>query len=270
MTPGLAALIFINANNRNRDWRILRTESLARQMKNGEWKLNGQGIQFYTDGKLADGQHRTSACAISGVTVPMAVFYGMERDAITTIDCGTRRNAADAMHLDGVENPRLIEQFVKTANMYEVKSKVEGVTKLESNVEIHEACKKDMERISRAITVGQTSVKGISNPTLTAVEAGKVAYIFFKNGWDEEQVAQRLAFFQAGQDESESSPMFQVATVINKAKEKKNNVDRLVAMAQIGLIIKAFQLTDAGTKAIQPKVLNNIKAGKDLPNPTHD
>lgn len=270
MTPPMAAMIFLENNKRNRDWRHPRSESLARQMQNGEWKLNGQGLQFYSDGLLADGQHRTGACALSGVTVPICVFYGMERDAIVTIDCGTKRNAADAMMLDGVDNAKLIEQIVKTANAYELKAKVDNIKRLESNAEVLAACTADQSRVVRSINIGEVSVKGISNPTLTPVEAAKVAYIFIKNGWNEEQTAQRLAFFQAGQDENESSPMFQVASTINKAKAKKNNVDRLAAMSQIGLIVKAFQLTEQGVKAVQRKVLNDIQMGKEIPNPKHD
>lgn len=267
ITPGLAALIFKESNKRNRDWKYTVSESLARQMQNGEWRLNGQGLQFYKDGKLADGQHRSAAIALSGVTVPISVFYGMERDAIVTIDCGKKRSAADAMHMDGVSESKLIEQLVKTANAYEIKSKVEGVKRLESNSEILEACSADMKRVKRAIEIGTLSVKGISNPTLSTAEAAKVAYVFIKNGWNEDRVTQQLAFFQTGQDENESSPMFKVATAINRAKARKNAGERLAAMSQIGLIVKAFQLTEEGVKAVQSKVLAEIQAGKVLPNP---
>lgn len=269
LTPQLGALIFLESNKRNRDWRVARSESLARQMRNGEWCLNGQGIQFYKDGLLADGQHRTAAVAMAGLSVPISVFYGMETNAIVTIDCGTKRNAADALHLDGVENPRLIEALIRTANQYELKAKVASVKRLESNSEILKACQEDMARIKEAILIGQMSVKGISNPTLTEAEAAKTAYIFIKNGWNKEQIAQRLAFFQAGQDENESSPLFRVATAINKAKATKSTTERLAAMSQIGLIVKAFQLTEEGAKVVQPTLFKNIKLGKEVPDPTH-
>jgi hypothetical protein len=269
MTPALAALIFTESNKRNRDWRHARSESLARQMQNGEWKLNGQGLQFYRDALLADGQHRTAACALAGVTVPISVFYGMERSAIITIDCGTRRNAADAMDLDGIENSKLIESLIKTANAYEVKAKVEGVKKLESNAEVLEYCMIDMDRAKRAIAIGQISVKGISAPTLSESEAAKIAYIFIKNGWNETATAERLAFFQAGQDENESSPMFRAATMINKSKAKKNSAEKLAAMTQTGLIIRAFQLTEEGAKVVQSNAFRKITDGKELPSPVH-
>jgi hypothetical protein len=267
MTPGLAALIFVNTNKRNRDWRIARSEQLARQMQQGEWQLNGQGLQFYSDGKLADGQHRTSACALSGVSIKISVFYGLQRDAIVTIDSGTKRNAADAMKLDGVADASVLEQMVKAANAYEVKAKVEGVRKFESTTEVLKECTRDAERIRRAIAMGELSVKGVSSPCLNEREAAKVAYVFIKNGWDEQTVSERLAFFQVGQDESESSPMFQVSKMINKAKAAKINAERVAANSLIGLMIKAFQLTDEGVKAVQTSKLANIKIGKEVPNP---
>jgi len=269
ISPPVAAKLFLETNKKNRDWRYARSESIARQMRNGEWKLNGQGLQFYKNGDLADGQHRTSACALSGVSLPITIFYGLEPEAIVTIDGGTRRTASDAMSLDGVENSRELEQLVKAANAYELKTKVPGVLKLESVSEIYDEMRRSSERINRAIIIGQVSVKGISNPILNAKEAAKVAYIMIKNGWDETYVAQMLAFFQAGQDENESSPMFRAASAITKAKDARNNDDKMVANSLVGIIIKAFQLTEAGVKAIQPSKLSDIKKGTNLPSPVH-
>jgi hypothetical protein len=269
MTPGLAALIFTETNSRNRDWRAGRSEQLAEQMKRGEWMLNGQGLQFYPDFRLADGQHRTSACALSGVTIDVSVFYGLRKEAIPTVDGGTRRNAADAMKLDGVNDAGLIEQLVKAANAYEIKAKVEGVRKLVSTIEILNECTRDVERVRRAIAMGELSTKGVSSPCLNAKEAAKIAYVLIKNGWDERTVSERLAFFQVGQDESESSPLFQVSKIINKAKASKSHADRVASNSMIGLMIKAFQLSEEGVRAVQSSKLTPIRIGKEIPNPRH-
>lgn len=269
LTPPVAAMIFMETNKHNRDWRVTRSESLARQMENGEWKLNGQGLQFYKDGKLADGQHRTAAIALSGVTVKTSIFYGMEKESIVTIDCGTRRNAADALQLDGIDNAKEMEQIVKSVNAYEVRAKVDGVAKLESVAEVYSEVRRETELLEKAIDIGHRSSKGITSPVLSEREAAKIAYLFIRNGWDQEETAHRLAFFQAGQDDSESSPMFRVAGIISKSKDAKRTQDRVNANAMMGLVIEAFRLTEQGVKAVQPSKFKKIKEGKELPNPHH-
>jgi hypothetical protein len=267
LSPGLAALIFIESNKRNRDWKPAKTESYKRQIEGGQWKLNQQGLAFYKDGKLADGQHRSSACALSGKTIRTTVFYGLDKEAVATIDCGSKRNASDTLSLDGIENSKLIEAIVRTANQYEIKAKVDGVKKLESNLEVLSVCQSDMDLIQKSIAIGNGSIRGVSQPTLSTSEAAKVTYLFIKNGWDEKEVSDRLALFQLGQDESEASPMFRVATKINQARLKKTSTDRLAAMSQIGLVIHAFKLTHKGIKAIQPSSLQKVATGKETPDP---
>ena len=53
-------------NRRIRDYKV---NAYARDMKNGDWRLNGEAIVFNKSGQLVDGQHRLNAIAKSGVTV---------------------------------------------------------------------------------------------------------------------------------------------------------------------------------------------------------
>jgi hypothetical protein len=67
ITPAMAAIIFLEHNAHNRDWRAEGGNKSAREyerrMRGGHWRYNNQGIGFYVDGQLEDGQHRLSASA---------------------------------------------------------------------------------------------------------------------------------------------------------------------------------------------------------------
>ena len=268
LAPAVAGLIFLESNKVNRDWRAARSQSLARQMLAGEWVLHGQGLQFYQDGSLADGQHRTAACALSGVSIPISVFYGLNRKAIVNVDAGVRRSAADALQLDGVQHTKEMQALVIAANTYEMKAKVPDAVKLESTQQVYDYMSRNRDQLARAIEIGARSGRGIVSPILTSSEASKVAYLLAKNGWDEDLVAAQLAFFQAGQDESDSSPMYKVATAISTAKARKSG-RTLTAGQMIALVVQAFRLTEKGVRAIQNRTLEEVKTGKVVPDPRY-
>ena len=68
-------------------------------MLSGDWSLTHQGIAFYDDGSLADGQHRLNAIVSSGVTVKMQVAYGVPRTSGADIDVHRARDASDAVKI---------------------------------------------------------------------------------------------------------------------------------------------------------------------------
>lgn len=267
LTPAQAAVLFIETNSRNRDWRYAKSEAYARQMTAGEWALNGESIKFYETGKLADGQHRLGGAALAGFPIEVTIFYGLREQDIATIDTATRRHAADALNLDGVPDAKAIEDLVKTANGYEIRAKVPGVKKLESVPEIAAACRADMQRAQRALAIGEQSLTGISNPILTEKEAARIAYILSKNGWNETDVAARLALFQSGQDASESSPMFRAASMIARAKDRSRRTEKMNALGQLAVLVQAFHLTQKGVGAVQPAAFAKVKDGKNVPDP---
>ena len=265
MTPAMAAILFIEHNGRNRDWRAARSESYARQMEKGEWKLNGQTIQFYKDGKLSDGQHRAAGCAISGETVLFSVFFGMDKDEIITIDSGTRRTAADALELDGVLEAKLMEACVKAVNAYEVK--IGKAMKLESNTEIMNEVKAQSSSLKTAIDIGNASVKNITNPLLKSRDAAVQAYLLIKNGWNAQRVMERLAYFQAGHFEADREPLALVADAVYKSNEGKSK-ETLSAQKKMALLTAGMIAAEEGVKSVTKKFLSDSIKEFPQPKPT--
>ena len=104
ITPAQAeAYLAINMES-NRHLSDHRVASIAAAIRRGEWKLNGQAIQFSSSGALVDGQHRLAAIVRSGRSVPCAVVRGVAPSAISTLDCGRSRSLSDVLALDGYRN----------------------------------------------------------------------------------------------------------------------------------------------------------------------
>lgn len=101
ITPETAAR-YLESNLGNRKMRAHKIKQFASDMKNGRWMLTHQGIAFFDDGGLMDGQHRLAAVVESGVPVRMVVMRGFGRIVAHAIDSGTKRNEVDAERLNGI------------------------------------------------------------------------------------------------------------------------------------------------------------------------
>lgn len=93
------AKAYLSKNTSNRKIRESFVRYLANEMATGRWMLTNQGIAFFKDGTLADGQHRLSAIVMSGATVEMQVTRGMDQNVMPAIDVGAKRSVADYLHL---------------------------------------------------------------------------------------------------------------------------------------------------------------------------
>lgn len=96
ITPELAR-VWLTKNHGNRTVSEKTVKQYADDMASGNWQLTNQGIGFYRDGRLADGQHRLHAIIMSGVSVQMLVTYDLECSAVDGIDINRVRSLSDIM-----------------------------------------------------------------------------------------------------------------------------------------------------------------------------
>ena len=99
ITPAMALDWLENANIRNRPLSQNHINKLARDMKNGQWKLTHEGIAFDPNGVLLDGQHRLWAIVESETAIDMLVFYNVPKDAVMAINGGRARTVVDILKL---------------------------------------------------------------------------------------------------------------------------------------------------------------------------
>ena len=100
VTP-LMASTWLLSNSQNRTISQHTVTLYSRAMQNNEWRETHQGIAFYEDGTLADGQHRLHAIMQSGCTVPMLVTNGLARDTAYGIDANRPRSTSDIVRIGG-------------------------------------------------------------------------------------------------------------------------------------------------------------------------
>ena len=99
ITPAIASEM-LTKNIKNRMPKKKAIENYARDMKNGKWELSPQGISFYEDGSLADGQNRLKAIIKAGVPVDMYVTYDVPKTS-TIHDRGVPRTTSDVLRMSG-------------------------------------------------------------------------------------------------------------------------------------------------------------------------
>ena len=268
ITPAMAALIFLEANPSNRDWTPSKTLEWARRMTMGQWRQNNQPPGFYTTGQLEDGQHRLAACALANYTWTTLIVFGIDPEAISTVDAGARRYGSDAAKLQGVADSKFKEQIIRLSSAYLVK-RGDRSAALKSETEIAQAIKSRDGQLDIAIQMAHDSEVNIVNPVLRPTMAAATAFIMLEHGWPDQRVREKLALLNSGQSKSsDSDPMFVAGTIIAKAHEKTATKEKLSSALEVGLIILVMNKTEDGAAAVQKKnLLSELKKG--LPDPTY-
>lgn len=118
VTPELA-LEWLANNQNNRNLRQSDVDYLRDCILSGTWRTTHQGIAFYEDGTLADGQHRLHAIVDAGIGVYVNVTRGLPMENADAIDRGIPRNNRDHLHFRGVKSDtRRVAACVCMINQY--------------------------------------------------------------------------------------------------------------------------------------------------------
>ena len=103
VTPELARE-WLKHNNFNRPLKPRLVDKYARQILEGHWQRNHQGVAFDGNGILIDGQHRLYAVIKTGQSVRMLVFLNETQMAHESIDNGKIRSLLDVVRLELHDN----------------------------------------------------------------------------------------------------------------------------------------------------------------------
>lgn len=100
VTPQLAERL-LKTSTGNRKITRRKVDAMARDMKNGLWKLNGEMIVFNEFGQLKEGHHRLTSVVKANVAVPMTFAIGVKKDDSTLYDISRARTFADTAKING-------------------------------------------------------------------------------------------------------------------------------------------------------------------------
>lgn len=268
LTPGMCALLFLNHNSHNRPWRPGWTLELARRMRTGLWKRNSMSIGFYVDGTVEDMQHRAAAAALSNTTWLVPCVFGVEKDAVDTIDGGSRRTGADHAGLDGIVDAMRKQAIVKAAAAYFVRAGDPNAA-LKSESETKAAIEANDQKLTHAMEIGEDSrAKIAGGGVLKASAADTLAYIMLQTNRTAQAARDWLAAFQTGISTlGENDPMFVAAQLIEARRKKASRGEKMNMTKELGIAVFALLQSEKGVKSVQTKHVKAAVDGKSVPDP---
>jgi hypothetical protein len=154
ITPALAKKMLEN-NIGNRALTAWHVDELAKEIKAGRWKINGDMIRISVSGRILDGQHRLTAIIKSGMTIQTWVMEGLADDIFDTIDVGKKRSGGDTLGCLGEKNAYRLASALIMVDKYMTGRSEKSVAY--SNSEVEELLAKYPE-VRDSI---QTSAKGM-------------------------------------------------------------------------------------------------------------
>ncbi|WP_051299356.1 hypothetical protein [Marinobacterium litorale] len=160
---------WLKKNTTNRKLSSERVRVYAADMRNGNWQKTHQGIAFYEDGSLADGQHRLSAIIESGVSTEFLVTFGITKPAGAAIDTLRARKTTDAIRI-GDLSTWVGKDEVSIANfLHRISSK--GRCSTLSPIQAVEYCEQNKEAIQFACHHLSVHRKGVTSAPVKAAVA---------------------------------------------------------------------------------------------------
>lgn len=242
LEPEQAAWIYLNNNTHNRDLSVSRVSEYQRAMDRGEWMANHQGIAFYENGELADGQHRLAATALSGCTIPVLIFAGFKKAAIQTIDQVKARSAGDALKMEGVEDATVKANLMKQAKEY--RHMVEHAAKPKySTTQIIEEVREHGVLLSLVLHKADLLLAPVTDSPMKRTDVALQLFIMTQYGlYNIDTAIDFINDVLTGTASYEGAPQLILSRILTRAKHGAKTVDRLSGVARIATIQKAAKL----------------------------
>ena len=251
ITPARAAEM-LASNTNNRPLRRAHVDSIARDMAAGNYPLNGEPIIIGRDGTILNGQHRLHACVKANVPFETLVVYGIERDAMVTMDSGAKRSLADQLRLSGHKNVKELASLISLAirwgsgrDRFRYITNSEALLFMERNPEVKTAAR----------FIHKTS-KSPAKPNRAAIGAIALAGLHATN--DELEVEQFVAMV-CGDTADKDHPTYVLwKTMVGWASQRNVHRDSWLHLA---MLIKCWNATVMG----QPVRLYRRRADESFP-----
>lgn len=265
ITPAMAAYLFVETNKHNRDFSLSKAHDYAEQMRKGYWKLTHQGLAWYPDRKLSDGQHRLAATFLSSTSQQFAIFRRFDPDALEAIDTAKRRTAGEAFGITGMVNKndaKIAGSIVEAIMKYEaLRLHAKRITP--SIYEQKDWALEHKQQLEQALALTNKLVKG--DPVLTKPELGSFALGMLIGGYSVTMIETFLGDIMESLGRYPESPAIDLHKQFLKSKERsaikgKLSKEEKMALAFKGAAIYALKQSTGGLR---------WKAGRDpLPAPT--
>ncbi|MFT5347787.1 MAG: hypothetical protein ACI9M3_000821 [Bacteroidia bacterium] len=255
LTPELAKW-YLSKNDTNRSLNTRTVSFYSSQMKNGEWKENGEPLIVDLDGQIKDGQHRLEACIRANHTFNIPVVYDVNPDVMDTIDTGKNRSLGDILKLNGITQPTKSSSLIKMilqhdkGNVAIQQSRGARITSINSGVTnaagLNYALKNKeyvhgLTKMSRAIYLRST-FKPFPIPLLSYF-----AHVLTHKDLNNPYINEFIKCL-CGKTIEEGTGAAYVFNMVVKAKQNKTPLN---ATYVLGIVIKAWNLYISGNPSIK-------------------
>lgn len=240
VTPSIAALLISEHNGVNRDLSMPKVTTLAAAMNRGEWVEHHQGIAFYPDGTIADGQHRISSVVDSGITQNFLTSTDFDKAAIDAIDRSSRRSAGESLEMRGVDEGKAKATISKFVMNY--LAEIRGEKPRYSDQQIEAFVMDNNSILDRTLKLGHDSTKNVSDPVMTVPVARQLSTLMVIGGWPLHHAAGFIASVQQGVATYPDAPTIQLAKALMKSNVSDRRKDRLNAKQKVALLLKGAVL----------------------------
>lgn len=238
-----AAVLVTEYNAKNRDLSIAKVYGYRDAMNRGEWQVNHQGLAFYGDGIIADGQHRLFALTVSSLGEQVfMVTPNFSENAIHTIDVAKARNAGDALQLLGVTDAKIKATIAKSA-MPVIHMIEEGTIMRNITVkQVEDFVNANAELFDWAVNIGRETHRGVSDPCLSERDAAEVCLLLSLGGYPKGWTMSFIAALQQGLAPYANAPHLYLARRLARAKLSEKNKDKLTSKEKRALLLKGAYL----------------------------
>ena len=256
--PTQAAVLFGNHQGHNRDFSLAKANYYADAMKRGEWKLIHLGLAFYRDGKMADGQHRSAAVAISGTTQKFVMFPCFEDGNADAIDTGKPRSAGDTVQMRGFEEPKIKAAVSKVVMGYE--NEVQTGRKLNPTViEVERFVEGNDEIIGEAVRMARQVTDKCAEPCLSLNKCAAGYLLLRRGGYSAILADAFISAVQVGVADREGAPAAILSKKFLKSKHSERRVYRINQREGLAMICKGASLHVMGKTVTESAVKWNSK-----------
>lgn len=118
ITPYIAGkLLEVNVDNRRLNQRLV--DTIAADIRDNLWQVNGETIIISADGQVNDGQHRLWACLQAGLPFVTNITFGASRESRLTVDQGRARTVGDFLSMEGTPSGTNLAGAARLLLMFE-------------------------------------------------------------------------------------------------------------------------------------------------------
>lgn len=225
ITPAMAEQ-WLGKNKVNRPLRNRKVMQFSRDMKNGNWRLTGEGIKFGQSGNLLDGQNRLWAVIESGCTITMFVMRGLEDDTQAVMDSGTARTASDNLGMAGYKNSTILASIARRRITTTAFNDV-------TNSEVHDYVDANSDNAIQAAEIARKYAKRCDiTPSTVGLAAWRIAEV---HDWYTAE-----DFFSAASEKVGLTPGDPVLAMTAFFADSKLRRRKLDLRTQLSVIVRAF------------------------------